>query len=324
MRHEVPPLLDRLIRHQDGVVSRRQVLEHVSPTPLRRLLRDEWLLPVTSGVYRRPETTDIVARAWAGHLIAGPGSALGGRIVLHRAGLVDAPTLIETWTPPTRATVSPRRGWVFRQDGESRLTRARGTLPCVPLEVALVDAGATLDLERWVGLVLDAVQASKTSLDRVRSVLAARRRGRERAERLEVLGDLLGQDSILEARFARDVERAHGLPIGDRQQSVSEGTRTDVRYREWATLVELDGTLGHDGSGVFRDLWRDNAHAVGSDVTLRYGSVDTHARPCAVAFQMALRFRSQGWAGDFQSCRRCPPIADLASLAAANGWTPRA
>lgn len=302
------------------MLSRSQALQHVTDAPLRRWLRDEWLVPVTSGIYRRPTTPDAVARAWAGHLIGRPGSALGGDTVLHRAGLLDPPTVIQTWTPPSRAGVQSRRGWIFRRDGESRLDRARGTLPCIPLESALVDAGAARTLERWVGLVLDAVAMGKTTVERVRTELASRRRGRERTERLEVLGDLMGLDSSLEFRFARDVERAHRLPRGERQQAVSAGTRTDMRYAPWSTLVELDGKLGHDGSGVFRDVWRDNAHAIGDEVTLRYGSVDIRSKPCVVGYQLALRLVGQGWPGPFVRCRRCPALADLAALAAANGW----
>lgn len=295
-------------------------MAHVGDKPLRRLTRDGWLVPVTTAVLRRPDVPDAVARAWAGHLVAGPRSALGGDMVLHRAGLVAAPDIIQVWTPPDRPGVAPRKGWTFRRDGEGRLARVRGTLPCIRIEEALVDVGSTLELEPWVGRVLDAVAQGVTSVSHVRAALEARGRGRDRAQRLDVLGDLMGLESRLEFLYARDVERAHGLPVGERQVSVSRGTRSDVRLEAWNTIIELDGRLGHDGSGVFRDEWRDNAHAIGSDVTLRYGSVALRSRPCTVAFQVGARLRSQGWQGPLRRCRRCPSAEELARLASAAGW----
>lgn len=310
-----------MLRRQDGVVTRGQALEHLLATPVKRLLRDGVLTPVTPGVYRLPTTPDAAARAWAGHLIGGAGSAVGGWMALHLAGLADPPRVVETWTPPERCSVRPRPGWSFRRDGEDRLRRTRGTLPCILTETALVDVGADLGLDRWTALVLDAVRERRVSIDRVHAVLGRRRRGRERATRLALLGDLLGLESDLELRYARDVERAHGLPPGERQASVTAGTRTDVRYPGLATLIELDGRRGHDGADAFRDLDRDNRHAIRGLTTLRYGSLDVRGRPCAVAWQVGVRLATRGWPGPFRRCPRCPSPAHLRAAATAGGWT---
>lgn len=318
MRRDVPLALLTLLARQDGTVTRTQALQHLTPTPLKRLLRNEGLVPVTTAVYRQPTTPPIVARAWAGHLLGGPDSALGGLIVLYRAGITSAPAVIDTWLPSGHPSVRPRHGWAFHRDGEERLTRLRGTLPCVPIEVALVDVGADLALTDWAGVVLDAVRERVVSVERVRQVLLARQRGRQRAARLALLGDLLGLESDLELRFRRDVERAHRLPVGRRQDATVAHQRTDVRYEGLATLVELDGRRGHDGSGVFRDLDRDNVHAVRDDVTLRYGSFDVRGRPCIVAWQVAVRLASQGWPGPFRRCPSCPDPGSLRR--AASSW----
>jgi hypothetical protein len=45
-------------------------------------------------------------------------------------------------------------------------------------------------------------------------------------------------------------------------------------------IVELDGRVGHEGVGQFRDMDRDNRHALVDALTLRYGSYDLTARPC--------------------------------------------
>ncbi|MEE6260269.1 hypothetical protein [Plantactinospora sonchi] len=50
--------------------------------------------------------------------------------------------------------------------------------------------------------------------------------------------------SALELRYLHDVERAHVLPVGQRQAiRLRRGGRwyDDVRYRDYRTRVELDG-----------------------------------------------------------------------------------
>jgi hypothetical protein len=81
------------------------------------------------------------------------------------------------------------------------------------------------------------------------------------------------------------------------------GTRQDVWYDRYATVVELDGRLGHaDADGRWRDMGRDNAAALRSEVTLRYGWTDVAARPCRVAAQVAEVLRRRGWAGAAAKC----------------------
>jgi hypothetical protein len=106
-------------------------------------------------------------------------------------------------------------------------------------------------------------------------------------------------------RYLHDVERAHGLPTGERQSRSTAGDVRDVLYRRYATVVELDGRLGHEGLGRFRDMRRDNAATLDGDVTLRYGDADIRTEPCAVAFQVAEVLIRRGWGGLPTRCRRC-------------------
>ena len=110
--------------------------------------------------------------------------------------------------------------------------------------------------------------------------------------------------------YARDIERAHGLPRGSRQ-AVSRGRQylRDVDYEAFGVLVELDGRLGHTGMGRFRDMWRDNSATIESRVTLRYGSVDLYRRPCEVALQVASVLTRRGWIGSPVRCDRCRRVA---------------
>ncbi len=124
---------------------------------------------------------------------------------------------------------------------------------------------------------------------------------------LEDVGD--GAESPLEVRYLRDVERAHALPVGHRQVSISTGTRSDVGYLNQFVLVELDGRLGHDGAAAWRDWSRDNKHALANHITLRYGWQDVVHRPCVVASQVADALIRGGWSGTPRRCRSCRKVS---------------
>jgi hypothetical protein len=124
----------------------------------------------------------------------------------------------------------------------------------------------------------------------------------------------VGVESELELRYLRDVERAHRLPEGNRQcYRGALRHRSDVGYDAFALLVELDGRLGHEGAGRFRDYRRDNDFALRQLLSLRYGWFDVVDRPCAVAFQVGSVLVSRGWRGVPERCDRCrnAALADL-------------
>ena len=56
-------------------------------------------------------------------------------------------------------------------------------------------------------------------------------------------------------------------------------------YKEYGLLIELDGRLGHEGVGRFRDMRRDNRATIDGLATLRYGFGDVHGIPCEVAIR---------------------------------------
>lgn len=134
---------------------------------------------------------------------------------------------------------------------------------------------------------------------------------RNRQPHRRLITDLLadveaGAESPLEVSYLTQVERPHGLPRGTRQQR-RHGLPyvSDVGYDEYALLVELDGRLGHDAAGRFRDMNRDNRFAMVSWTTLRYGWFDVAERPCDVAMQVGAALIARGWAGLPTRCRRC-------------------
>jgi hypothetical protein len=113
---------------------------------------------------------------------------------------------------------------------------------------------------------------------------------RWRRELSELLSpDLAGLMSVLERRYACDVERPHGLPAAARQVRAEHGERTeyrDVLYEEYGTCVELDGRLAHPAEARWRDIRRDNAVAADGGATLRYGWLDVTTRVCETAAEV--------------------------------------
>lgn len=282
-------------------MSRVQALQHLGRTPVSRLLANKAWQRVTPGVYATGTPTTR-HRLWAGHLLGGPDSALGGEAALHVAGVCSEPAVVEVWVSSSQRVARP--GFDFRRDGWGRLDHTRGTLPTIRTDEALIDVGQHLDVERWVALLADATRLRTVSLREVERRIRTRPRVAQREMLLDVLADFRGVESTLEWAYLRDVEARHSLPPGSRQVVVSAGTRSDVRYDAFATLVELDGLLHLDEG--FRDLDRDNAHATRGEVTLRYGSRDVRGRPCAVARQVADALIARGWTGALRPCPACP------------------
>ena len=114
--------------------------------------------------------------------------------------------------------------------------------------------------------------------------------------------------------YLREVERPHGLPVGNRQRSrLGLPYCTDVGYDSYRLLVELDGRDGHEGAGRFRDMRRDNRFAAGGFSTLRFGFFDVVDHPCAVAGQVWAVLAERGHSKSFSHCSRCSnaPLSDL-------------
>lgn len=159
MREPIPDAVRAVLDRQAGVITRAQALEHLTRAPVERLVRDGVLCALTHGVYRLAGPAARASQwAWAGHLVGGEASAIGGWAALHLAGVAELPAEVtDVWVPPgTRRR--PRAGLRFRVDGTQRLTHTIGTLPLVRLEDAALDVGYELELDAWVGLLSDGVR----------------------------------------------------------------------------------------------------------------------------------------------------------------------
>mgnify|MGYP000913829459 FL=1 len=299
--------LPDLAAAQCGLISAEQAMAlGLSRESVRRLVRQSHWTRLSRGVYdTTPGADGINKRIWAAALRAGDPCAVGGEAALLLYGLDRRVDRIVIWTPDERHPRSAPEVHL-RRDHIGRLAHRRDPLPRIRAEDAVIDVAEHLRIENAAGLISEAVRRRVVTLRSLRRTVNGRARVRNRKLLLALIADLEGIESTLEYVYRRDVERAHGLPKGARQRSASRGTRSDVLYDGFALLVELDGKAGHvDFESGFRDMHRDNAHALAAWTTLRYGSIDVRANPCLVARQVASALSAKGWSGTLTPCPSC-------------------
>jgi hypothetical protein len=307
------------LARQDGVISRRQVVRAGgTDNDIERLVRRRQWCRVFEGVYV-DHTGPLTARqrAWAAVLYAAP-AALAGTDALWAHG-------VRGFDPPEGGAVSlvvPGHRRVSAQPGVrvARLTafdaQAQQHLspPRIRLEpAALQVAAASRTDDGAVAALADVCQTRRTTPDRLLRTLQATPRIRRRALLEEILADVAsGAFSALERRFLVRVERAHGLPTGARQRRVTLGARPyvrDVTYLGLATVVELDGRLGHErAADRWEDLERDIAGAGAGELTVRVGWLQV-LEAHRLAHGLGVLLTARGWLGQ---PHRCGPDCSLA------------
>lgn len=296
-----------LLAAQDGVIARRQALEHgLDPNDIRRLIRRrEWAV-VYPGIYV-DHTGEMTwrQRAWAAVLDAYP-AALG-----HTSALPDPGSVIHIVIDENR-TVKRRRGVVAhrRADLSTSVLWNLGP-PRLRVVEAVLDVASTAATQTdAIDALTSAVNARITTADRLLHALAERTRIRWRKFLHDVLIDIRdGTCSVLEHGYLTDVERPHGLPKPVRQAPTTVGRKglRDLDYPDHDLIVELDGWRFHDSAQARdRDLERDMDAAVSAGrLTLRLGAGQVFGRPCVTARKLAKALHDRGWQGQFVNCPKC-------------------
>jgi hypothetical protein len=151
-----------------------------------------------------------------------------------------------------------------------------------------------------------------TTEEKLRAAMAVRKKMRWRGKLDDVLaaaGD--GIHSVLEFRYLRDVERAHGLPRSRHQVRVvidGKPVYRDAYYAEYQVAVELDGSLAHPDDERWRDSQRDNKAGAQGVQTCRYNWRDVYGDPCGTAALQAQILRRRGWPGTPRPCSAGCPV----------------
>lgn len=316
---------------QDGVVTTAQLggWGVTKETVRRRVAAGDWQRAFRGVVVLQSGPTSWRQRARAALLYCGPDAALSHESAAYHHGVLRVPGRSVVVTVPHARTVTSQPGLVVHRT--RRMPWAGGRLRCVePAEAVLGmlttaaartrDAPSTAGSDRGprdvtdevVGLLCDAVRAGVHPDDLlVRAVRRTRMAGRPLL--VEMLGEVAqGVESPLEHRYARDVERRHGLPgaVAQRWERVDgRWIRADRVYVRFRVRTELDGRLAHPFGATDDDTWRDNATLLASgDITLRYRWRHVAVTPCATAAQVARALRDRGWTGH---PRRCAPTCPV-------------
>jgi predicted transcriptional regulator of viral defense system len=314
MSYDIPATLAEMAGRQAGAVSRRQLLGAGVDGQLikRRLERRRWqqLYRGVYAVFSGPPGRDTWL--WAAVLRSGDNAVLSHQTAAELHGLIDSPAgTIYVTVPATRRITTP--GIVVRTSG--RVVKARQPNrepPRTTIEETVLDltelAGTFDDACGWITRACGRRLTTETKL---RAALAMRRKMRWRSELDDVLaaaGD--GIHSVLEYRYLRDVERAHGLPSSRHQVRVvidGKAVYRDAYYEEYQVAVELDGRVAHPDDERWRDNHRDNMASAQGVLTCRYGWRDIYAHACETAQLQARILRLRGWQGTPKPCStRCP------------------
>lgn len=304
----MPETRDLLLRaisaRQQGVVSWQQLTDAGwTLAAVQRAVRRRDLVRVHPRVYvdhTGPLTWG--QRAWAAALWAEP-AALCWDSATRRPDQ-DGP--IHVAIDRSRRLDPPEGIRVHRLAQFSAMRRAGTAPPRLQLEHnALCRIGAA-ESELDVIALVTGVLSGPVSARALRQALALH----PRLPRLAFVRDLIedaasGTCSVLEYGYLTRVERAHGLPAGERQSlRLVEGRRQfrDVEYVAFGFVVELDSAFHDNFVAKDRDADRDlDDLAEGrSAARLRWGQV--FGRPCRTAARLARALQHRGWDGRPHPC----------------------
>ena len=321
MISELPSTLRYLAQRQRGVVSRSQAIRAgLSPDMIKFRVRSDRWQQLHPGVYAT--FSGIPGRGawlWAALLAAGPGAVLSHQTAAELHRLSDQPTSPIHVTVPAQRHVVAVSGVCLHRSARAVEAVLGGSWPprtrVEETVLDLIQSAKTFD--DVCGWVTRAIARELTDETRLRHAMTARNRLRWREDLAELIVAAAGGDhSVLEFRYHRDVERAHGLPASARQVPfVTPGGRRGRRdrvYQDYGVVVELDGRLAHPAENQWKDKNRDNAAAADGKQSLRYGWSQVKWQPCETAAEVARVFRLRGWDGLPRPCSPgCPVRRDL-------------
>jgi len=316
MRPQLSDPCQKLLAHQCGVIARWQApAVELGTNAIETRLRNGRWRPLFRGVYATfTGDPPRVALLWAAVLRAGPQAILSHETAAELDGLLDEPTAPIHVSIPNSQLVRHGPGVTVHRSRRIEQARHPGlTPPRTMIEETVLDltqAAATFDdAFSWVSRACQRGLTTPVLLRMRMDMRVALHWRRELGAGLQAIWD--GVHSVLEFRYLRDVERAHGLPRADRQARAVQRRSTvyrDVLYRKYRVAVELDGQANHPADQRWRDIDRDNIAAGAGIITLRYNWGDVTRRPCEVASEVSAVLRQRGWTRSPQPCANGCPV----------------
>ena len=317
MDRELPSTLRYLAQRQGGIVSRSQALRMgLSPDMVKfRISSGRWL-QMYQGVYATfTGVPSRGARLWAAVLLAGPGATLSYETAAELYRLADHATeTIHVTIPGQRRVRAPEGVILHRSARAVEAMQGHTYPPRTKVEETVLDlAQAANSFDDVCGWVTRAIARELTDEARLHAAMSTRMRLRWRADLHQlIVAAASGDHSVLEFRYHRDVEQAHGLPESARQVPFVTPTgrrgRRDRLYEEYGVVVELDGRLAHPAENQWKDKARDNAAAAAGEQSLRYGWTQVKSQACTTAAEVARVLRRHGWDGRPRPCSPACPV----------------
>lgn len=325
----MPPKLRAKAAYHAGIVSWQEAHEAgMSRSAIRSRVTSHRWQTIYRGVYATfAGALSRDAQLWAAVIHAGDGVLLSHETAAELHKLTDEQDPVIHVTVPHECQVHSTPGLkVHRTRRVTDLRFPLGQLPRTMIEETILDLAAGMDRSDDVcALVTKAFARSLAGEAFLRTALAQRARQRWRAEIEEFISAATGgAHSVLEVRYDRDVEKAHGLPRSRRQvqfkkKDGSTGYRDRV-YDDCKVVVELDGRETHEGR-EWEDKRRDNAAAEDGEQSLRYEWHDVRWDPCGTAVQVANVLRARGWKGTPSPCSPECAVNEADGLTKVRDWT---
>lgn len=305
-----------LLATQDGVVSRRQALRAgLSSDAVRRLVHRRIWRQVYEGVYKTDlEPLTGRAKVHAALLAVGEPAVAATRTALWLAHRDPGPSPADVHVGVLDGRAVKRRAGIIVHhypDLSDRRVLWSASPPRIRPEVATLDlVHRCRSADAIVATIARSRRDGVTSLEKLRTSLAARPRMHDRELVRDILADVAeGAQSPLERRDLLN-DRAHGIVGGERQVTYRIGSKrqiVDVVFRgnglRREVVKELDGRTWHEPiAAVFRDMRKDNASEERNQSHLRYGWADLADEPCAVALQTHRVLSMHGWRDGLVAC----------------------
>jgi hypothetical protein len=261
------------------------------------------------------------AQLWAAVLAAGRGAHLSHQTAAEINRLTDRRSPFIHVTIPADRRVMALKGVIIHIS--SYLSYgwrfARGVPPHTFAKETIVDlVHAATDINDVIATVTAGFARKRVSEGRLNDVAAARKKLRWRGELTEIIAAGAGSaHSVIEYRYDRDVEQAHGLSAAAKQVKFTkpDGRRgcRDRYYEKYGLIVELDGKQYHPAEHRDRDQDRDNDAAATVGSSLRYGWADVTGQRCESARQVHAALARRGYAGSLKPCSpACTAVAGAA------------
>ena len=273
----------RLIDHQHGLVTRKQLLElGYEDRAIKHRLAAGRLHRVRVGVYvvGRPRLS-LYGHWLAAVLACGPEAVLSHGSAAALWGVRPARTGKIEVSVPYRVTRRPKGIVVHRRKAlhASDLTRHQD-IPVTAPVTTLIDIAKQLDRDQLEAAINEADKRGLTNPENLRAALDDFRR----RPGMKALRETLDRrtftltDSKLERRFLGLVSKA-GLPMPETGRRVN-GFKVDFYWHELGLVVETDGLRYHrTPAQQARDRERDQAHTAAGLTQLRFTRAQVEFEP---------------------------------------------